>query len=68
MAKMRDWIKAPRRSHVDREKLLRMMARSAVVAILGGLSDVTDGKRGMERGGRDLKCYLPFCGSLWWFE
>ena len=53
-------MKAPRRSHVDRETLLRMMAMSAVVAIFGGASDVADGKKGRKRGGRSLKCYLPF--------
>lgn len=34
MAKMRDWMEAPMRSHVESEKLLRMMARFAVVAML----------------------------------
>ena len=68
MTKTRDWMKAPRRSHVDKEKLLRMMARSAVVAILGGASDVTDGKKGRKRIGRYFECYLLFCGRVWWFK
>ena len=49
-AKMRDWTAAPMRSHVERERLLRMRARPAVVGM------VWDGKEEI-RGGVTSKSF-----------